>query len=163
MSHIQQQWAVERPDLDTSPIGVIGRIHRIGNHLRREILANYREHGLGEGEFDILATLRRSGSPYRMLPTEISRHTMVTSGGVSKQLDRLEAAGLIQRITNDSDGRSRHVQLTATGLEVIDTAFDSHMANEARLLELLPEAERKQLEEVLSGWLARLEHNGFSV
>lgn len=157
VDHIQNQWTAELPDVDTSPMGVVARIHRLGNYLRREILAVYREFGLGEGEFDILATLRRSGAPYSLLPTELSRQTMVTSGGISKQLDRLEKADLIARVPSETDGRSKQVQLTLRGLDLIDQAFARHMENEARLLAHLPEVERVALEGILAGWLSRVE------
>lgn len=159
VDHIQRQWLSERPDLDTSPIGVIGRISRLGNYLRHEIVAVYREYGLGEGEFDILATLRRNGAPFTMLPTELSRQTMVTSGAISKQLDRLEAANLVVREASATDGRSRTVRLTPDGLELINRAFEQHMANEARLLEGLSATDRATLESILSGWLKSVEND----
>lgn len=157
VSHIQEQWKAERPDIDSSPVGVVGRVHRLGNYLRREILAVYREHGLGEGEFDILATLRRSGAPFTMLPTDLGRQTMVTSGGISKQLDRLEAAGLVERTVSSDDARKRLVTLTAKGKSVIDAAYTEHMENEARLLADLDPADREALEGILGRWLAAVE------
>ncbi|WP_019147548.1 MarR family winged helix-turn-helix transcriptional regulator [Timonella senegalensis] len=157
VSHIQEQWRVERPDIDSSPVGVVGRVHRLGNYLRREILAVYREHGLGEGEFDILATLRRRGAPFTMLPTDLGRQTMVTSGGISKQLDRLEASGLVERSVSSDDARKRLVTLTAKGKSVIDAAYTEHMENEARLLTDLDPADREALEGILGRWLAAVE------
>ncbi len=157
VGHIQRQWRSERPDLDTSPIGVIGRISRLGNYLRHEIVAVYKQFGLGEGEFDILATLRRNGAPFTMLPTELSKQTMVTSGAISKQLDRLEALNLVVREASMTDGRSRTVRLTEAGLVLINSAFEQHMANEARLLNELSHDERATLESILSRWLTSVE------
>lgn len=112
VDRVQAQWRAERPEIDTSPMGIIARLHRIADALRGELLALYREHGLGEGEFDILATLRRSGAPFELTPSELAQQTMVTTGAVSKRLDRLETAGLVTRRENLEDARGRVVALS---------------------------------------------------
>jgi len=117
----------------------------------------FARHGLSEGEFDVLAALRRAGEPYERAPGELARHTMVTTGAISKRLDRLEQAGLVARRASASDGRARVVGLTAAGLSKIDAAFTDHMANERRLLEALEPGEADQLEAILKGWLGRFE------
>jgi DNA-binding MarR family transcriptional regulator len=157
VARIQQQWREQRPDLDVSPQGVIGRLHRVGDLLREQLIAVYRQHGLGEGEFDVLAALRRAGAPYELAPGEIARHTMVTTGAVSKRLDRLEAAGLVVRHGNDGDGRGRVVALTDAGRRTIDEAFTAHIRNEQRLLAALSPDDRDRLEAILTTWLADLE------
>ncbi len=151
---IQAQWRRERPDLDVSPIGLIGRLHRLGARLNEELLLVYSHYELGEGEFDVLATLRRTGPPYELVAGEIARYTIVTTGAVTKRVDRLEAAGLVHRRPSEEDARSRVVALTDAGLRVIDAAFTAHMRNEHRLLEPLSPAERERLEELLVKWLA---------
>ncbi len=156
VDRILAQWATERPELDVSPVGVIGRLHRIADRLRVELVALYERYGLGEGEFDVLATLRRSGEPYELAPGALAQRTMVTTGAVSKRLDRLEAAGLIRRRSSELDGRSRVVGLTEAGLAVIDEAFAAHMRNEARLLEGLDAAQRAQLADLLKTWMRAL-------
>lgn len=150
-------WRRERPDLDSSPVGVIGRIHRLGDLLRPSLLAVYRAHGLGEGEFDVLATLRRQGPPFALQPRDLAAHTMVTSGGMTKRLDRLEAAGLVARTSTPVDGRARLVALTDEGVRCIDAAYAAHMANEEQLLRGVPEADRAELARILGGWLERVE------
>ena len=154
VGRIQQQWERERPDLDVSPQGVFGRLHRLGDRLREELLVGFRQFGLGEGEFDAMAALRRAGAPYELAPGELARHTMVTTGAATKRIDRLEAAGLVSRHVSDVDGRGRVVALTGAGLRVIDDAFTAHIANEHRLLEPLSERERADLERLLTKWLA---------
>ncbi len=149
VSTVHEQWLAERPDLDTTPVLVIGRIHRIAAALTPELSAVYAEFGLGEGEFDALATLRRSGSPYALAPGELGDRMMVTSGAVSKRLDRLEARGLVERRAGESDGRSRTVHLTAEGHDLIDRAMTAHAANEARLLGGLPARDREALGRLL--------------
>ena len=154
ISGIQEQWARERPDLDVSPLGVIARLHRLAGHLTAELTAVYRQYGLGEGEFDVLATLRRSGE---LAPGELARHTMVTTGAISKRIDRLERDGLVEQRAADDDGRGRVVELTAAGRTLIDEAFGAHMANERRLVDELAPEDSAALEQILSRWLARFE------
>lgn len=157
VARIQAEWRAERPEVDTGPQGVIGRLHRIANHLTGELTSLYARYGLSEGEFDVLAALRRAGSPYERAPGEIALHTMVTTGAVTKRVDRLEEAGLVQRRRNDADGRGRVVRLTPAGRRLIDKAFTAHMANEHRLLEPLTAAQQAQLEKLLTAWLEHLE------
>ena len=153
---VVQQWRAERPDLDTSPVLVIGRIHRIAAALTPELVAVYARHGLGEGDFDVLATLRRQGAPYSLTPGELGERTMVTSGAVSKRVDRLEARGLVRRRPSPSDGRSRTVALTPAGRRLIDAAMEDHVANEARLLAGLDSADRSALGDLLGRLAASL-------
>ncbi|MCS5713832.1 MarR family transcriptional regulator [Herbiconiux sp. CPCC 205716] len=156
VSEIQAEWRRERPDLDVSPQGVVGRVHRLAGRLTAELVEVYARFGLGEGEFDVLATLRRSGDPFELAPSELAGHTMVTTGAMTKRLDRLESAGLVVRRSAAGDGRRRVVALTGDGRRLIDEAFAAHMANEARLLAELPADDRAELERILSHWLRRL-------
>jgi DNA-binding MarR family transcriptional regulator len=97
VDQITTQWRHARPDLDPAPMAVIGRISRIAAHLERELDRVFSAHGLAGGDFDVLATLRRSGAPFRLTPGALSHQTMVTTGGMTKRLDRLEGMGLISR------------------------------------------------------------------
>jgi DNA-binding MarR family transcriptional regulator len=157
VTRIQQEWARERPDLDVSPQGVIGRLHRLAGFLTDELSAVYRRHGLGEGDFDVLATLRRAGAPFERTPGELAEHTMVTTGAMTKRIDRLEGAGLVSRRTSERDGRGRVIALTPAGRELIDAAFTEHMANEHRLVGQLTSAETEQLAALLGRWLTHYE------
>src|SRR6478609_12216336 len=150
VSTIVGQWGAERPELDVSPLLVIGRIHRIAARLTPELVEVYARHGLGEGDFDVLATLRRQGPPYALTPGELGERTMVTSGAVTKRVDWLAEKGLVQRRRSASDGRSRSIVLTSRGRRVIDAAMDEHVANEARLLAGLDPDERSALGDLLA-------------
>lgn len=154
---IQSEWKRERPDLDVSPQGPIGRLHRVAAALTGELVRVYARHGLSEGEFDVLATLRRAGAPYERAPGELAAHTMVTTGAMTKRIDRLVDAGLVLRGPGAGDGRRRVVSLTERGRDVIDTAFEEHMANESRLVALLAPEDRAALEPVLRRWLRALD------
>ena len=107
---ILAQWARERPDLDASPIGLVGRLHRLGDVLNVELRKVFAEEGLGDGDFDVLVTLRRNGAPYELTPSEHGASTMVTSSAVTKRIDRLERGGLVTRTVSDADARSRRIR-----------------------------------------------------
>jgi DNA-binding MarR family transcriptional regulator len=157
VAQIQAEWARERPELDVSAMGVIGRLHRLAGHLTDELVAVYRQHGLAEGDFDVLATLRRAGAPFERSAGELAQWTMITTGGMTKRLDRLEAAGLVTRHASEADGRGRVIRLTDRGREVIDAAVTAHAENERRLLAQVPEADRAALQRMLAAWLAHFE------
>ena len=152
VGRIMAQWAAERPDLDPSPQGVIGRLHRLAARLTDELVAVYGAYGLGEGEFDLLATLRRSGAPYELTPSDLAAQTMVSSGAVTKRVDRCVEQGWVTRRVSETDGRGRVVALTATGRELIDRAFEAHLANEHRLVGMLDERDRTRLAQLLEKW-----------
>jgi DNA-binding MarR family transcriptional regulator len=157
VARIQAEWHRERPDLDVSPQGVIGRLHRVGTLLTAQLTVIYQRFGLSEGEFDVLAALRRAGDPYERAPGELAQFTMVTTGAMTKRLDRLEDAGLVTRRPSAADGRGRVVALTPAGRELFDEAFTAHIRNEQRLLADLSPAEAESLERLLTVWLSRLE------
>ncbi|WP_158866025.1 MarR family winged helix-turn-helix transcriptional regulator [Leifsonia sp. AG29] len=157
VARIAAEWARERPDLDVAPQAVFGRLHRLAARLTEELSAVYRRHGLSEADFDVLATLRRAGEPFERSAGELADWTMVTTGGMSKRLDRLERDGLVTRRPSVQDGRARVVSLTQRGREVIDAAFTDHIANEHRLLELVGPRDRRALERILREWLAHFE------
>jgi DNA-binding MarR family transcriptional regulator len=154
VARLQAEWARERPELDVSPTGVIGRLHRLAAALTDELVAVYREYGLSEGEFDVLSALRRAGAPFERAPSELAKHTMVTTSAITKRIDRLEHAGLVRRWQSEDDGRGRVVGLTEAGVALIDRAFEHHMRNEKRLLAELEPTEAATLEALLTKWLA---------
>ena len=142
---IVAQWARERPELDTGPMAVMGRLHRVADLLDAGLRPVFAEADLGNGDFDVLATLRRAGPPFRLTAGELSASTLVTSGAVSKRVDRLESRGLVTREVSASDGRGREIQLTPEGRRLTDELVVRHWANEDRLLSALDPDEREQL------------------
>lgn len=151
------QWRAERPDLDVAPLGVVARLHRLAGRLTEELVAVYARHGLGEGEFDVLAALRRAGAPYELAPGVLAASTMVSSGAVTKRVDRCEQQGWVTRRVDRQDGRGRVVALTDAGRALIDRAFTEHVANEHRLLAGFSAEEREQLAGLLEQWGRALE------
>ncbi len=156
VGRIMAQWATQRPDLDVSPMGVIGRLHRLSTLLHEELRPIFAEAGLGDGDFDVLATLRRSDPPHELTPGQLAASTMVTSGAITKRIDRLERAGLVRRTVADDDGRSRRISLTERGFALVDDLVERHVANEHRLVAELSEDERSRLALLLETWGRRL-------
>jgi DNA-binding MarR family transcriptional regulator len=146
---IVEQWRRERPDLDSSPIGVVGRISRLARELEQRLEPVYRAHGLEPGWHDVLATLRRTGPPYRLRPSEFTGALMLTSSGTTKRLDRLEQAGLITRAPDPADRRGTLITLTSKGLELIDNVTEAHLDNERQLLASLSDTEQSRLADLL--------------
>jgi DNA-binding MarR family transcriptional regulator len=128
---------------------VVGRISRLARELEQRLEPVYREHGLEPGWHDVLATLRRSGPPYQLRPSELTGTLMLTSSGTTKRLDRLEHAGLIERAPDPQDRRGVVISLTTKGGEVIDATTEAHLENERRLLAALSEDERRELADLL--------------
>lgn len=149
VDRLRAQWSRELPDLDTEPMAILGRIYRISNLVRPGIEATFAGFGLDRGEFDVISTLRRSGPPYRLTPTELYRQLMISSGGLTHRLDRLEKGGLVRREKSPQDGRSFLVALTEEGLARAEAAFRADMADEMSLLERMPARRRRILADLL--------------
>jgi DNA-binding MarR family transcriptional regulator len=151
------QWRRERPDLDVAPLGVYGRLFRVVQLSDDKLAKGLAQYGLQQGWFDLLAALRRAGAPYELNPTSLMRATLLSSSGMTKRLDRIEEAGLIERRPDPNDRRGTLVRLTRRGMNVVDQAVETHVGNEERLLGVLTAAERRTLDRVLKSLLIQLE------
>jgi DNA-binding MarR family transcriptional regulator len=151
---VVRQWAEQRPDLDPAPMRTFTRLWRAARAADAQVQTVFDEHGLEAGWFDVLATLRRSGAPHRLSAGTLARGLVMTTGGMTKRLDRLERAGLVQREPDPADRRGILVALTSKGLKVVDRAVEDHLANEARMLEALTDRERRALDSALAKLLA---------
>ena len=154
---ILEQWRRERPDLDLRAMGLFGRLGRIAAIGETGVAEGLAKHRLNIGEFDVLAALRRSGTPYRLSPTELARALMLSSGAMTNRLDRLEDMGLVERLSDPDDRRALKVGLTRLGIVRIDAAVTDHVATEARLLAPLSYTDQKQLSALLRKLLAAWE------
>lgn len=151
------QWRRERPELAVEPMLALGRLSEAASLIGQGRLAPlFARFGLQRGEFDVLATLRRAGSPYALTPTALYEATMVSSGAMTNRLDRLEAAGLIRRAPNPEDRRGVIVQLTDQGRRLIDAAVTAHVENQRQILAGLSAAEQQALAELLGKLIASL-------
>ncbi|WP_326955999.1 MULTISPECIES: MarR family winged helix-turn-helix transcriptional regulator [unclassified Amycolatopsis] len=142
-------WARERPELDLTAIGVAGRLSRLSLVLGPAQERVFGKFGLQRGEFDVLAALRRSGKPYTLIPSELSATLMMSRAGMTSRLDRLEAAGFVERTLDPNDRRSFRIRLTDKGFEVVDAAMTEHTANVTELLSSLRGKELGLLDDVL--------------
>jgi len=151
------QWARERPDLPALPMAVFGRLSDAAERVMRDHMNPlFAEAGLQPGEFDVLATLRRSGAPYMLSPTKLYEAAMISSGGMTNRLDRLEHAGLVERRPDPNDRRGKLIALTDAGKRVIDETIGRHVANEQKLLSVLTVAEQEKLNALLKKLIAGL-------
>jgi DNA-binding MarR family transcriptional regulator len=149
IDRIVDEWARERPDLDVSATQVLQRITRLS--LLEEISFNrvFEGFGLTWGDYLVVVALYRAGPPYRMNPTALYSAVILSSGGMTKRLDRLERSGLVKRLPDPADRRGRLVGLTPKGRALADRAIVEHLANEERLLGALSASERHTLANLL--------------
>lgn len=150
-----EQWAVERPELDVGPMLVIGRLHRLAEILDQRLRPPVAAAGLGNGDFDVLAALRRSGPPYRLSPGQLLRETLVTSGTMTNRVDRLTDRGFVTRQDHPNDRRGVLVQLTETGRDAVDATLAALMSAERQVVSVLDVAQHDQLTRSLRLLLAR--------
>lgn len=154
---ILEQWAQELPDLGTESMAVLGRLNRVVKHMEKRLGENFANYQLNSGEFDVLATLRRSGNEYRLKPTELYQSLMVTSGAMTNRIDTLEKKGLVTRTHDHKDRRTIYVQLTKKGYDLISQAVISHSQTEESLLNALNKDETAQFDHLLKKLLYSLE------
>ncbi|MFF1744690.1 MarR family winged helix-turn-helix transcriptional regulator [Streptomyces mirabilis] len=146
---IIEQWATVRPDLDTAAMEVFGRVFRLARTMGDRMEKAYAPYGISRGEFDVLATLRRSDAPYTLSPRQLSATLMLTTGGMTGRLDKLERAGLLRRSPDPHDRRGLQVTLTDKGLRLIDEAVGAGLAVQTEALAHLDEERADQLASLL--------------
>jgi len=156
-SRAAAQWAVQRPELDMLPMEVLGRLNEASQLVVRErqtpLFARY---GLQHGEFDALATLRRSGAPEGLTPTALFEAAMMSSGGMTARIDRLEKAGLVERRPHPTDRRATLVRLTDKGFDLIESIMPSHEETARDILTPLSINEQKALNALLARLISGL-------
>lgn len=159
VDRVVSQWARVRPDLDTTPMALVARLGRASAYADahiNEVLATF---GVTRPSWDVLASLRRSGKPYRLSPTDLYRGLMRTSGAMTHRLARLQKAGLIRRVQDPSDNRGLLVELTPKGLALVDLIAPAHLENERQLLSPLGRKEQRELTALLKKLLGGLERD----
>ncbi|WP_224401162.1 MarR family winged helix-turn-helix transcriptional regulator [Pseudonocardia sp. ICBG1034] len=158
IDRVEQDWRRERPDIDVSPMGIVSRIWRIGRHLEQHRKSQLLAFGSDRGTIDVLGMLRRSGPPYRRSAGELTRSSLITSGGVSQRLDKLEKAGFVTRHVDVNDRRRVDVELTPVGVELVDGLLSGLMDRDAQVLaQGLTPAEQRRLRALLRKLLLSLE------
>lgn len=157
LDSIVGQWQQQGVTDDLIPMAVLGRIARLTKYIEVVLLQCHAEFGLGQGEFDVLATLRRSGEPFTLSPSQLYQSMMLSSGAMTSRLDRLENKGLIARTHSKEDRRAVHVSLTAEGKALIDKALPQHIQCQSALLAGVSAEDRPMLLQILKSWLNQFE------
>jgi DNA-binding MarR family transcriptional regulator len=153
------EWARVQPDLDTSPMEVIGRILRVAHLANGRLQRVLRTEGIDNSGGDVLATLRRSGPPYQVTPTRLYKELVLTSGAITHRVDALVRDGLVERVPGEDDRRSTLVGLTARGTAVADRVMAVRMACEADMITAMPGKQRAALAALLKELLYELEED----
>jgi DNA-binding MarR family transcriptional regulator len=149
VDRLLREWRSVRPELDFGPMGLFARSNRFVALGMRKLEAVLAEHGLSVGEFDVLSALRRATEPSSLKPSDLADRLMVTRGGITARVDRLETGGLVARHRDPNDRRSEPIMLTETGRRTVDRALVSVLAVETELFGELTLADRKNLDRLL--------------
>lgn len=149
LDRIIAQWNAEKPELDVSPMAVIGRLSRAAQAVDSRLAATFAAHELDSSTFDVLATLLRSGAPHRLTPAALAHDAMISSSAVAQRLNKLEGRGLVSRMANPDDGRGTLVSLTPAGRELIEATLPDHLATEHAIIAALSKAEQAHLAALL--------------
>ena len=154
---VLDQWRTERPDLDPSPMAVMGRLFRSNNIFSTELQKVFSAYALNTGEFDVLATLLRSGKPYTLTPNQLLQTLMLSSGAMTNRIDKLENKGLVERQNDPNDRRGVYVCLTDTGADLINEVIVQHVNKGEDLLSPLEPDEKDTLAILLKKLLSKHE------
>ncbi|HLN78589.1 MAG TPA: MarR family transcriptional regulator [Nocardioidaceae bacterium] len=157
VDRLVEAWQRERPDLDLAPMQVLSRVSRLGHHLDRARRAAFTDHDVESWEFDVLAALRRAGTPYELSPGRLIKETLVTSGTMTNRVDRLVARGLVERLPDPHDRRGVLVRLTDDGRAKVDGALASLLDRERELLGGLDASAQSRLASLLRRLVAPFE------
>ncbi|MFJ8083981.1 MarR family winged helix-turn-helix transcriptional regulator [Streptomyces sp. NPDC096205] len=157
VDQLLDQWASGEYELPLQALAVSKRVARIAQHLARLDAAALAPLELDPGEFDVLATLLRSGPPYELTPTALKQQLMISSGGLTKRLTRLEQRGFVTRYLDPDDRRSLLVALSPTGRSLAESAVMAHSDTTADLVHRLAPEEQEQLVALLRKLLITIE------
>jgi DNA-binding MarR family transcriptional regulator len=157
LDRVVQQWSKEKPQLDTDAMQLIGRLMRLSKHFESQIALCHKSYGLKPGEFDVLATLLRSGGNYCLTPSQLINSMVLTSGAMTNRLDKLEIKGLIQRVHSKQDRRSVSVALSEIGILLISEVIEEHVKVQLQLVASMSESEKPVMNDMLKTWLGQFE------
>ncbi len=149
VDRIVAAWRHERPDLDVSPMEILSRVTRLSRQLDLARKASFTDYGIEVWAFDVLSALRRSGEPYQLSPSSLLQETLVTSGTMTNRIDRLVAAGWVERLPDPDDRRGVLVRLTATGRATVDNSLAELLEREREILADLTPAQQRKLASLL--------------
>lgn len=160
ITRLRNGWAAELADLDVDVMATVARVNRLASLLRRAVDERLAAEGSNLGEFDVLAALRRGGSPFRAKPSELARQLMLSPSGMTHRIDLLEDAGFVERVADPASRRTAPVQLTDSGLEASERLVRAVVAVEAEVLDGLDRPDRVELDRILGALLGSIERRG---
>lgn len=157
VNNIIEEWSGRRPDLDTSAFAVVSRVLRAAHHLQTRLDRIAAAYGVShQGDLDALMELYRADPERGLTPTELANASLLTAGGMTVRLQRIQKAGLINRHPNPNDGRGVLVRLTQTGVDLVEHALPTMLNAQAASVVGLSPVERSQLADLLRTLLAHL-------
>ncbi|PCH63664.1 MAG: MarR family transcriptional regulator [SAR86 cluster bacterium] len=157
VDNILNQWHDERPDLDVSPMGIVGRLFRLNKIFEKELQSVFVKYNLNFGEFDVLAVLLRTGNPYALTPNQLLSSLMLSSGAMTNRIDKLEKMELVHRKPDPNDRRGVLVTLSKSGLKLINEVVTNHVQHEHEILDCLNPSQQKNLAVLLKQLLLKYE------
>ncbi len=155
VDRITRQWNTVRPDLDVSPMAVIGRISRLSRLVDRRLEENFANFGIESWMYDVMATLRRAGEPFELTAGDLVQQAMVTTGAITNRIDKLEKRGFVER-ASANDRRKVIVRLTPAGFDTVERVVEAHLDGERELLAALSTRQRDELQKLLRAMLISL-------
>lgn len=151
---ILREWHASRPDMDFSALEVVARVLRAAHHLQTRLDRVAATYGLSHrGDLDVLTDLYRTQPPYQLTPSELAGSLLLTAGGMTLRLNRLQSAGLVERHPNPRDGRGVLVRLTATGVALAEDALATLLDTQASSIAGLEPVARRELADLLRALL----------
>jgi DNA-binding MarR family transcriptional regulator len=157
LDNLINDWKRERPNLDASAMHIVGRIMQLGKKLEKQASNALSSSNIYYTDLDVLATLRRSGIPYQLSPTQLRKSVLITSGAMTALLNRLEKIDLIYRLPDPKDGRVSTAALTKKGVKVINSAIVSRFEVAESAIRVFKKEERKQFARLLKKMLISIE------
>jgi len=151
------EWQQERPRLDSSAMEIVGRILKLSKILEKSASKALSTYGIHYTDLDVLATIKRSGTPYELTPSQLIKSVLITSGAMTALLNRLTKLELIYRSQDSKDGRIKLVGLTPKGSKLIDKAIETRFNEAKDSISVLNKKENTELSALLKKLLISMD------
>ena len=159
VDEVLEDWDDQRPDLDSEPMEVVLRIQSVAKSFNDLTAEKLQEFGLQWWQYDVLSALRRQGEPYQLAASKLASAGMLSSGAMTHRIDRLEEEGLVRRLHDPTDRRRVLVELTDTGVQLVDRASSARFDAANRCLAGLDQKQRARLSGLLRLLLLSLQED----
>lgn len=160
LARAEQQWLTIFPQLPVADAALIGLLIGVGANADRIGVKQLKPFALQQTEHDVLACARRQAPPYQVTPSQLLEEVRITSGALTTCLNRLIDKGLLTRVSSQQDLRSKPVQLTSKGCQLIETLTQARFQMAGQLMAALGADEKAQLQQLLLKFQQQLEATG---